>query len=164
MEGVKRSNECLIVSIFQRHFSYRKQLGKTSATEWYDLKRMLQNTETSWVTNAKMSGAIQLCRDCVRIHSEVHVKNVKTTESSPPEGWWFSVVYSNSCCKLLWRKPACWILSAQRYEALKSNLDYKHSAVGMSHWHVRDACWVISANYITSLLWIISAKHSEIYN
>ncbi len=44
---------------------------------------MLQNTETSWVTNAKMSGAIQLCRDCVSIHSEVHVKNVKTQPKAP---------------------------------------------------------------------------------
>lgn len=44
---------------------------------------MLQNTETSWVTNAKMSGALQLRQDCVRIHSEVDVKNVKTQLKAP---------------------------------------------------------------------------------
>jgi len=44
---------------------------------------MLQNIETSRVTNAKMSRAIQLSWDHVRIHSEVHVKNVKTQLKAP---------------------------------------------------------------------------------
>lgn len=167
MERVKNSNACLIISIFQRDFAYRKQVRKTSAAEWYDLKRMLQNIETSRVTNAKMSRAIQLCRDRVRIHSEVHVKNVKTqlkallqkADDSPP---YIQIPVAN-CFE---RSP-----HAESFQLKDMRCWNRTSTINtermVCHTDVRKA-WNVGqylTHYIKSLLWIISAKpHSKMYN